>query len=330
MKVLWKEIIRKNFRKWESLADFLELDEKNRSNILPHSPFPLNLPLRLAEKIKKNSPADPILMQFLPTFQETVEKEGFTHDPLEEKSFQKSKKLLQKYQGRVLFLPSSACAMHCRYCFRRHYPYEDSDFSFEKEIEQIQKDPSIFEIILSGGDPLSLDDKKLGDLIRKLTRIEHIKLLRFHTRFPIGIPERIDSSFLSIIDNTDLSIVFVLHINHPKELDNDIKNALRDLQKRGIPILSQTVFLRGINDNLDTLKELSMKLIEFGIVPYYLHQLDPIAGGSHFHASREKGIALLEQFKREMPGYCHFRYVEELPGKAHKTEVAKATFSLPS
>lgn len=328
MKAKWKEILRNNFRKWEDLADFLELDEKKRDQILTTSSFPLNLPKRLAEKIEKNNLSDPILRQFLPTQEEKIAKSGFVKDPLSEQNYKKSSKMLQKYQGRALLLASSACAMHCRYCFRRHFPYEDDRFSFDKEVAQIKENPSLFEIILSGGDPLSLDDKKLHTLFLALEDIEHVRFIRFHTRFPIGIPERIDSSFLSLIDNSSKSFLFVLHVNHPKELGDDLLFHLRSIQERGIPILAQTVLLQGVNDNLSTLKELALGLISCGIIPYYLHQLDPVEGGAHFHTNKERGLMLMEEFKKEMPGYCHFRYVEEIPGKAHKTEIAKTTFSL--
>ncbi|MBM3208023.1 MAG: 4Fe-4S cluster-binding domain-containing protein, partial [Chlamydiae bacterium] len=183
----WRNVLRKNFTDWKLLADFLELDDEHRSKIITVKNFPLNLPYRLASKINKNTINDPILKQFLPTIEETVELPGFCADPVGDNLARKCSKLLHKYEGRALLVTTSACAMHCRYCFRRNFPYENTDKIFSNELELIKNDSSIKEIILSGGDPLSLSNEVLRRLLRSISEIKHVKMIRFHSRFPIGI-----------------------------------------------------------------------------------------------------------------------------------------------
>jgi KamA family protein len=211
--------------------------------------------------------------------------------------------------------------MHCRYCFRQHYDYIEPDL--ERDIAQIAADPSLYEIILSGGDPLSLSDDKLTTLIRRLEEIPHLKLLRFHTRFPIGIPERITEEFLSLLAETRLQTIIVLHINHPRELDEDIKTACRRIQQTGTPILCQTVLLRDVNDTVETLEELSIELISCGIMPYYLHQLDRVAGAARFEVDLAHGKGLIAELRRRLPGYAVPQYVQEIAGEASKTPLTE-------
>lgn len=312
----WRQIQKNNFKNWKSLAEFLKLDLDKPFFSHPH--FPLNLPRRLAEKIEKGTLNDPILLQFFPHQKENVAAPGFMTDPVEDTSFQKTPRLLKKYNGRVLLIVTSACAMHCRFCFRQNYPYNDPPLDFSDELEAIRNDPSIHEVILSGGDPLSLSDQKLNALIEQLATIPHLKLLRFHTRFPIGIPERITSSFLHILENTRLQTFFLLHTNHPRELDNDVLQAMKSIQKRGIPVLTQTVLLRDVNDNVSTLKELCLKLAAHGIIPYYLHQLDRVQGAAHFEVPTETGLRLIKQLRTQLPGYAVPTYVQEIPHKKNK------------
>ncbi len=311
----WRKIQRTNFRNIKKLAEFLELDPHTLSST-PN--FPLNLPLRLAEKIEKKTLDDPILRQFVPLPEEKQNALGFVKDPVEDSNFCKSDKLLQKYQGRALLLASSACAMHCRYCFRQNFSYGEKS-AFEKEIMLIREDTSIEEIILSGGDPLSLSNKILQNLFDEIDQIEHIKLIRFHTRFPIGIPERIDPKFLSILETSSKQCVFVIHANHAKEFDRDVCNALKSIQKLGIPVLLQAVLLRGVNDNTLSLKALLEMCIYNGIQPYYLHQLDRIDGAAHFEVAEEKGRALIKELRKCLPGYAIPSYVREIPGEKNKT-----------
>ncbi len=316
---IWRQLQKKNFIHWEKLADFLELTPTQRQEVLPRPHFPLNLPFRLAEKIQKGTLDDPILKQFLPTQKENVKTPGFILDPVADTTFRQEAKLLKKYQGRALLVTTSACVMNCRFCFRQNFPYEVSYPSFEKEIAAIAEDPSIHEIILSGGDPLSLSDATLGGLLKELGAISHLKRIRFHTRFPIGIPERITESFLQLLKSIPQQIWFVIHCNHPRELDEDIFAHLRKLQHQGVLVANQWVLLRVINDDADTLRELCEVLVDHGIVPYYLHQLDRVQGAAHFEVPEEEGRALIEEVSCRLPGYAIPRYVREIPGEPFKT-----------
>jgi len=318
---LWKNIQRQSFTDWEALADFLYLDNIQRKSILQHPSFPLLLPRRLAGKISKNTLNDPILRQFLPRIEETTSSEGFCQDPADELPSQITTRLLQKYENRALLLCTKACAMHCRYCFRKHLHTNNNDKDLYEELAFITANTSLKEIILSGGDPLSLSDDKLQALLENLAKIPHIRRIRFHTRFPIGIPERLDHHFLAVLKNTPLQLWFVLHINHPKELDDDIVAALSKVHAMGIPLLNQAVLLRKVNDDAKTLIELNETLINAKIIPYYLHQLDRVEGAAHFEVDRTKGQQLLSKISRQLPGYAIPKYVEEISGQPYKTLV---------
>jgi len=317
----WRAIQKNNFTLWEPLVDFLELDAENTREVLQRSRFPLNLPRRLAEKIEKNNLDDPILRQFVRLRDELAISAGFSCDPVGDTSSQKTSKLLHKYTGRALLVCTSSCAMHCRYCFRHNFPYATSDKLFDEELEAIANDSTLEEIILSGGDPLSLSDPILENLLQGLTLINHVQRIRFHTRFPIGIPERIDDSFLRILAATKAQIIFVVHVNHPRELDEDVVASLKKIQKLGIPVLNQAVLLKGVNDNLLTLKALLETLVNNGIVPYYLHQLDRVQAAAHFEVEEEVGLSLLEQLRGCLPGYAIPQYVQEIAGQPSKSPI---------
>lgn len=317
----WRQIQKENFRKLKELGEYLKLD------LSYSSLFPLNLPRRLAEKIEKGNIHDPILKQFLPADEEGKAPLSFVDDPVCDTSFQKTPRLLQKYKGRALFITTSACAMHCRYCFRQNYPYE-SKTDFAKELNLMRSDPTLHEVILSGGDPLSLSDATLKWLIEELGTIPHLKFLRLHTRFPIGIPERMTNEFLDILRNSPLQVVFVVHVNHPGELDKEIFAALEKVRSLGIPLLCQSVLLSGVNDEIATLKDLFLSLASHGILPYYLHQLDKVKQAHHFEVPIEKGLALMETLRKEVPGYALPKYVQEIPYETSKTEVTSDPLSL--
>jgi lysine 2,3-aminomutase len=317
--VAWRQIQRQNFTCWKKLAKFLELDAVYFPEILKDSHFPLNLPLRLAQKIQKNTLDDPILLQFLPLEKEKENTSQFLEDPVGDNEARKTGKLLQKYEGRALLLCTSSCAMNCRFCFRQNYDYQIQNKEFEEEIELIRQDSSLTEIILSGGDPLSLSNETLQSLIQRLDLIPHLQRLRFHTRFPIGIPERIDEEFLSILENTRLQVFFVIHSNHASELDSDVLAALKKIQRLGIPALSSSVLLRGVNNHVSALKELFEKLVDHGIVPYYLNQLDRVQGSAHFEVSIQEGKNLIAQLSKQLSGYAVPKYVKEMAGMTSKT-----------
>ena len=315
----WRRIQKDNFKSIAKFIKFLELDSTKRSTIAQKSTFPINVPKRIANKIAKNSLTDPIFLQFIPLAKENDLTQGFCKDPVSDTLFQQSARLLHKYPGRALLLCSSACAMHCRFCFRQNYPYEKTKSLFTKELNTIAKDASIYEIILSGGDPLSLSDEALFSLVKRLETISHLKLLRFHTRFLIGIPERVTKTFLSILKQTRLQTIFVVHINHIKELDSDIITALKKIKDIGIPVLSQTVLLKGVNDTAEALTLLFLKLVQEGIIPYYLHQLDQLQGGAHFKVDPLRGIELIKELRNRLPGYAVPTFVKEIPFEKSKT-----------
>ncbi len=317
----WRTIQRSNFTCWQKLAEFLQLNSEAKEKIIECKHFPLNLPRRLADKIEKNNLSDPILKQFLPTVEELVYQDTDLLDPVGDGKAKKCAKLLHKYDARALLITTSACAMHCRYCFRRNFPYDNEDKSFANELELIKKDNSLSEIILSGGDPLSLSNEMLQRLIQALGEIDHVKKIRFHTRFPIGIPERIDEDFLSILSRARAQIIFVIHVNHPKELDDTVLLALKKVMYLGIPILNQSVLLRGVNDCQKVMKELLIKLTDHGVIPYYLHYLDRAQGASHFSTQEDEGIKILQALSSELPGYAIPRYVKEIAGMPSKTPI---------
>lgn len=316
---LWRQIQRNNFIRVEPLLDFLELSAELRRKILERPRFTLNLPQRLASKIEKNTLNDPILRQFVPLEEELNITPGFVADPVQDRQFQKTKKLLHKYKGRALLVTTSACAMHCRFCFRQNFPYAVEEKSFDAEIAYIQQNPTLSEIILSGGDPLSLSDGVLAHLFRSFESIHHLKRIRFHTRFPIGIPERIDSSFLDLLASSSKQIFFIIHANHPRELDCDVLAALKKIQRLGIPVLNQSVLLKGVNDDEKTLLSLSESLVDGGIIPYYLHSLDPVQGAGHFATAEERGPQLIRYIQENLSGYGVPRLAREEPGLPSKT-----------
>lgn len=326
---LWREIQRTNFTDWKELCQFLELEVDDLRDVCHISHFPLNLPRRLAEKIEKGSINDPILRQFLPTTAEKIVSDGFCSDPVGDVPSQKTSKLLHKYQGRALLLCSSACAMHCRYCFRQHFDYATSQKGFADELEAIRNEASLSEIILSGGDPLSLSNRELKSLIESLSTIPHVKRIRFHTRFPIGIPERIDPEFLEIMKASRPQIFFTIHSNHAREWDDDVRFAMKQIQKLGIPVLCQTVLLKGVNDDSKTLQSLCETLVDQGIIPYYLHQLDKVLGTLHFEVSETNGLELMTELSARLSGYAVPKYVREIAGEKNKTSLISQTLSHP-
>lgn len=322
MPAMWQQILRQNFTQWEPLADFLELDSEKRQQIILDTRFPLNLPVRLAQKMSKNNLEDPILRQFLPTLAEKIVTPGFHVDPVSDSSFKQTSKLLHKYEGRVLLLCTSACAMHCRYCFRRNFDYNTTDKIFTEEVALIAADPSLHEVILSGGDPLSLSDSLLQSLLEDLSAIPHVRRIRFHTRFPIGIPERIDDSFLSILRNIRAQVWFIVHCNHALEIDQDVADALAEIRKTGAVILSQSVLLKGVNDTTPALKELCERLVDCGIMPYYLYQLDRVQGAAHFEVPESIGMELISAITKQLSGYAIPKYVQEVPGYPSKNRIS--------
>lgn len=286
--------------------------------------FPLKVTHSYLSKMQYGNPDDPLLRQVFPLIDESYAVSGFTFDPVGDKQAIRQAGLLQKYQGRALLLLTGACAIHCRYCFRRHFSYADSNpiaQQWSATIAALQQDSSINEVIFSGGDPLILSDDKLGQLINDLAQIPHLKRLRIHSRLPIVLPDRITTTLCRLLHESRLDIIMVVHANHAQELATDVANAMARLRP-GCLLLNQSVLLKGINDNVETLATLSERLSHLGVTPYYLHLLDPVAGASHFDVSTSRGIALIQQLRSELSGYLVPRLVKELAGHDSKTLIA--------
>ncbi|MBI5272683.1 MAG: KamA family radical SAM protein [Chlamydiia bacterium] len=319
---LWRTVQRENFTRITPLVEFLELSAPLATKLLSTPRFPLNLPRRLALKIAKNTLDDPILRQFVPLEKEALFTEGFSEEPLQDQAFRKTKKILKKYHGRALLVTTGACAMNCRFCFRQNFPYETEQQGFEEEIAYLSSDTSISEVILSGGDPLSLSDRVLATLFSALDLLPHIRRIRFHTRFPVGVPERIDNPFLMLLASSKKQIFFTIHCNHPIELDEDVLGALKQVQRLGIPVLNQSVLLKGVNDTPATLLALSERLIDAGIIPYYLHEHDRVQHTGHFALPASHGKELIAHLQKHLSGFGVPRLVREEPGQLSKTFIS--------
>jgi EF-P beta-lysylation protein EpmB len=287
--------------------------------------FSLLVPRPYLDRIQPGNPTDPLLLQVLPQPAELLAASGFTTDPLLEADSTRDGGLLSKYQGRVLIVATGGCAVHCRYCFRRHFPYDDKSSApadWQATLDAIAADASISEVILSGGDPLALDDGKLAELSKQLAEIPHLRRLRVHTRLPIVIPQRVTPELIAWLRGCRLTPIVVVQTNHPAELDAAVAEALGRLVDAGIPLLSQSVLLRGVNDRADVLAALCLRLVDLRVMPYYLHQMDRVAGGAHFEVPQADGKRLIEELRRRLPGYAVPRYVRETPGGASKQALA--------
>lgn len=321
----WKEQMKRAIRDPYQLAQRLNLPAPDEKQSEAARMFGLFVPEAYLSRIRPSDPADPLLLQVLPQPDETIQKEGFSVDPLAETEAKRSDGLLQKYHGRVLLITNSVCAINCRYCFRRHFPYEQTPHSqaqWHEAIQQIAADTSINEVIFSGGDPLTLVDEKLGAIVREIDSLKHINRIRFHSRLPIVIPDRVTNEFTELLGSISAKTVFVIHSNHPNELDDNVADALEKLKSTGCQLLNQSVLLRGINDEIDTLVALSNRLIECDVLPYYLHQLDRVQGTAHFEVAVEQGQKLITAMRSRLPGYAVPRYVCEEPGQPNKTIIA--------
>jgi EF-P beta-lysylation protein EpmB len=272
--------------------------------------------------MRPNDLNDPLLRQVLPLTQEADHEPGFLKDPVGDLDAFTGHGLLQKYHGRALLITTQACAVHCRYCFRRHFPYQDNSAhrdEWSESLNYLGRHQEITEIILSGGDPLSLSDQRLRTLIERLDEIPHLQRLRIHTRLPVVIPDRITPELTAFLRSSRLTTVMVLHINHPNEIDNHLREALIPLAQGGIMLLNQAVLLKGINDDLNAQVALSEALIRAGIMPYYLHLLDRVDGAGHFEVQERRADELYQAMRAQLPGYLVPRMVREEAGRAFKT-----------
>ena len=311
-----------------TLQELLEIVQVDKNSIDAMQPtrgeFPLRVPRSYAARMRKGDPADPLLLQILPLHAERMDVPGFKPDPLRETGLA-SQGVLQKYRGRALLVTTPACPVHCRYCFRRHFPYTDQVAAkdrWEPALRTLREMTDVTEVILSGGDPLSLTNRRLGQLLHLIEGLEHIDTVRFHTRFPIVLPERVDHGLSRLLSRNQLHTVMVVHCNHANEIDRSVRTALEAVARTGTALLNQSVLLKGINDNADRLESLSRALFSCGVLPYYLHLLDPVSGAAHFDVPVSRGTKLIEELRRRLPGYLVPRLVREEPGQLSKTAIA--------
>jgi EF-P beta-lysylation protein EpmB len=286
--------------------------------------FPLLVPQPFIDKMVKGDVNDPLLLQVLPQSAELESADGFINDPLAEQNSNLQKGLIHKYHGRILVLLSTGCAVNCRYCFRRHFPYQENRIGkndWQAILNYVAQDTSIEELILSGGDPLMLNDQQLEKFIKQAETIPHLERLRIHTRLPVVIPQRITDKLVEILHSCRFDCAIVLHINHRQELDDKLSVALTKLRHAGITLLNQAVLLRGVNDNLEAQVGLSKTLFKAGILPYYLHLLDKVKGAHHFEVSEKDAQQLHQQLLLKLSGYLVPKLVREEAGKGSKTPV---------
>ena len=283
--------------------------------------FRLRVPRSYVARMRAGDPTDPLLRQVLPVDRELDEVPDFVADPLGEHAALRAPGLLQKYRGRALMITTSACAVHCRYCFRREFPYSAQTSEsprWRAALSEIGLDSSLEEVILSGGDPLSLSDARLKSLTDSLATIPHVHRLRVHTRQPVVLPSRVDEGLLAWLQTLKIPVVFVLHVNHPNEIDADVSRACEMLRKAGVTLLNQTVLLRGVNDDVEILAELSRRLFDVGVLPYYLHLLDRVRGAAHFEVPQTEAQAIAGQLAARLSGYLVPRLVREIYGAPAK------------
>lgn len=325
MKTPWLTELADSFTKPADLLAFLELDEIHRPEFRQATEsFSFRVTRSYARRMKKRNPRDPLLLQVLPDARELIEHPNFTSDPVGDLKAVAAPGVLHKYRGRVLLIATGACAIHCRYCFRRNFPYDANLIGKRQEqdaLDAVRGDPSIGEVILSGGDPLALSDERLAELIRKIAEIRHVGRLRIHTRLPIVLPGRITSQLIASLTETRLKSVVVIHSNHANEFDGEVKDGLDALRKAGIPLLNQTVLLKDVNDDAEVLVGLSETLFENGVLPYYLHVLDKARGTGHFDVPMEEALTIYQSLRESLPGYLLPRLVREEAGKPYKTPI---------
>jgi EF-P beta-lysylation protein EpmB len=318
----WQAAVRDAVRDVAELAALLELPEASLEPAQRQG-FPLLVPRGFIARMRKRDLDDPLLKQVLPRRIEDAHVPGFNDDPVGERAVATGG-LLRKYAGRVLLIASGVCPVHCRYCFRRAFPYQEqlaARADWDHALESLARIDGVSEVILSGGDPLSLSNRRIGRLLAKLEAAA-VQTVRIHTRFPIVVPERIDEGLLAELRATKLRTVIVVHCNHANELDRGVEVALQSLRAAAGFVLNQSVLLAGVNDEASTLIDLSRRLFACGVLPYYLHLLDPVAGAAHFDVDENRGRTLLASLRANLPGYLVPKLVKEIPGELSKTQIA--------
>jgi L-lysine 2,3-aminomutase len=327
----WQRELSRAITRPEELIDALGLDrELLQGARAANDSFALRVTPSYLARMRRGDRDDPLLRQVLPLAEEQTEHAGYVADPLDEREYTRAPNLLQKYAGRALLITTQACAIHCRYCFRREFPYDEQQEEagaarWSAALAAIAADPSIEEVILSGGDPLSLSDARLAQLTDALQAIPHLRRLRIHTRQPIVLPSRVDDGLIGWLRGLRLPTVMVLHTNHANEIDRDVRAACARLRSARITLLNQSVLLRGVNDSVDVLGNLSRALFDMGVTPYYLHLPDAVRGTAHFDVPLAEARELVAGLTATLSGYLVPRLVREVPGAASKVAAADLT-----
>lgn len=322
----WQSELRHSCRSLGELLDTLQISQTEQTLVFARDQaakdFPLQVTPSFINRIKKGDVNDPLLKQILPDAKELKQVDGFSIDPLQETSSNPLPGLLHKYQSRALLTIASSCAVNCRYCFRRHFPYKQNNPSkaqWMPAIEYLSDNSSINEVIYSGGDPLMVNDLFLAWLNEKLNTIPSLQRLRIHSRLPVVLPNRITPAFIDSLNRWSRQTVMVIHCNHPREIDSSVEKAVQLLKAANITVLNQSVLLKGINDNSDVLAELSETLFNIGVMPYYLHQLDAVQGAAHFEVDETRAKQLQEELLGKLAGFLVPKFVREIAGEPNKT-----------
>lgn len=284
--------------------------------------FAVRVPRGFVARMRHGDANDPLLRQVLPLAAELDAAPGFARDAVGDMAARSAHGVLRKYQGRALLIATGSCAINCRYCFRRHFPYAEETAAanrWQAAIEALRADPGVDEAILSGGDPLSLSNAKLAEFLTAIAAMPHIRRVRLHTRLPVVLPERIDDGLVALLAALPQRVAVVLHANHANELDSGVDDACRRLRDAGATLLNQSVLLRGVNDDAATLAALSERLYDGGVLPYYLHQLDRVQGAAHFEVDDSTALRLVEALRNRLPGYLVPKLVREIAGAPAKT-----------
>ena len=309
----------------EKLLEQLNLPkERFKQDIAARRLFPLRVPQPFIEKMEKGNPHDPLFLQVMSSQQEFFQTAGFSRDPLQEQQ-SAVPNILHKYHNRVLLMVKGGCAINCRYCFRRHFPYQDNKGNkqnWQTALDYIAQHREIEEVIFSGGDPLMAKEHELDWLLTALEQIEHVKTVRIHTRLPVVIPQRITSQLCQRLQQSRLNKVLVTHINHPNEIDRTLAMYLDRLRAVNVVLLNQSVLLKGVNDNAEVLKKLSDKLFSVGVLPYYLHLLDKVQGAGHFYLDDQQALAIYRQLQKISSGYLVPKLAREIAGEPNKTLIS--------
>ncbi|MEH6568063.1 MAG: EF-P beta-lysylation protein EpmB [Halioglobus sp.] len=325
----WQQELKEAIRCPIELLSFLDLEpDQAESRALASRDFPMLVPRPFASKMKRGDRRDPLLLQVLPSPEELCNPAGYTRDPLQESLKNPVPGLIHKYHGRVLLIAAPGCAVNCRYCFRRHFEYSansPSQSHWPQTLDYIAADSSISEVILSGGDPLLLNDSLLEEFIERISAISHVRRLRIHTRLPVVLPARLTLQLSNILGQSRLQCVMVIHCNHANEIDENLASSLKKFAASGVTLLNQSVLLRGINDSAEVLATLSETLFDARVMPYYLHLLDHVSGAAHFDLPQSRALEIYEELLAKCSGYLVPRLVRECPSTASKIPLTPYT-----